>query len=110
VLGNLLTNALRHTPPGGAVTLGAAVVPGENGLQLWVSDTGEGIPPDDLMRIFDRFWRGDVARSRTTGAGSGLGLAIAKSLVEAHGGRIWAASELGLGTTVTCQLPLSPGA
>jgi len=110
VLGNLLTNALRHTPPGGAVTLGAAVVPGENLLQLWVSDTGEGIPPDDLMRIFDRFWRGDVARSRTTGAGSGLGLAIAKSLVEAHRGRIWAESELGLGTTVTCQLPLSPGA
>lgn len=110
VLGNLLTNALRHTPPGGAVTLGAAAVPDENELQLWVSDTGEGISPDDLMRIFDRFWRADVIRSRTTGAGSGLGLAIAKSLVEAHGGRVWAESELGLGTTVTCQLPLSPGA
>ncbi len=110
VLGNLLTNALRHTQPGGAVTLGAAAVLGENELQLWVSDTGEGISPDDLARIFDRFWRGDVARSRATGAGSGLGLAIAKSLVEAHGGRIWAESELGVGTTVTFLLPLSPPA
>jgi two-component system OmpR family sensor kinase/two-component system sensor histidine kinase BaeS len=110
VLGNLLTNALRHTPAGGTVTLGAVAALAGNELQLWVSDTGEGIAPDDLARIFDRFWRGDAARSRTTGAGSGLGLAIAKSLVEAHGGHIWAESERGLGTTVTCLLPLSPGA
>lgn len=108
VFGNLLTNALRHTPPGGTVTLGAAPVAGEQELALWVSDTGEGIPPDDLARIFDRFWRGDEARSRTTGGGSGLGLAIAKSLVEAHGGRIWAESEMGQGTVITCLFPLSP--
>lgn len=107
VFGNLLTNALRHTPPGGVVTLGAARVPDSSGLQLWVSDTGEGIPAEDVPRIFDRFWRGDAARSRTLGAGSGLGLAIAKSLVEAHRGRIWAESVLGQGTTVTCLLPLS---
>jgi two-component system OmpR family sensor kinase/two-component system sensor histidine kinase BaeS len=110
ILGNLLTNALRHTPPGGGVTLGADLLPGGREIQLWVSDTGEGIPPEDLTRIFDRFWRGDAARSRALGAGSGLGLAIAKSLVEAHGGGICANSELGQGTTITCQLPLSPGA
>jgi two-component system sensor histidine kinase BaeS len=74
---------------------------------LWVADTGEGIPTGDLLRIFDRFWRGDPARTRETGAGSGLGLAIAKSLVEAHGGRIWAESQVGEGTMVTCYLPLS---
>jgi two-component system sensor histidine kinase BaeS len=111
VLGNLVTNALRHTPPGGQVTLGAALpsteeVPGQIGL--WVADNGEGIPAEDLPRIFDRFWRGDPARSHEAGAGSGLGLAIAKSLIEAHGGRIRAESRVGQGTIVSCVLPLSP--
>jgi two-component system OmpR family sensor kinase/two-component system sensor histidine kinase BaeS len=124
VLGNLVTNALRHTPPGGEVTLGAAsVTPGASapagadaplgagptGVLLWVADNGEGIPAEDLPRVFDRFWRGDPARSHERGAGSGLGLAIAKGLVEAHGGRIWAESRAGEGTTVSCLFPVLPG-
>ena len=110
VLGNLVTNALRHTPAGGEISLGADLesVDGTPGfVRLWVADTGEGIPASDLPRIFDRFWRGDPARTRETGAGSGLGLAIAKSLVEAHGGRIWAESQVDQGTIVSCFLPLS---
>jgi signal transduction histidine kinase len=110
VLGNLVTNALRHTPPGGEISLGAdleRVDETPRFVRLWVADTGEGIPAGDLPRIFDRFWRGDPARTRETGAGSGLGLAIAKSLVEAHGGRIWAESQLDQGTIVSCFLPLS---
>jgi OmpR-family two-component system manganese-sensing sensor histidine kinase len=92
------------------------VTPDGQGIHLWVADTGEGINAEDLPRIFDRFWRGDPARShdpgptgyRGPGTGSGLGLAIAKSLVEAHSGRIWAESWVGEGTTVSCLLPLSP--
>jgi two-component system OmpR family sensor kinase/two-component system sensor histidine kinase BaeS len=105
VLGNLVSNALRHTPAGGRITLGAAEVPDGGAVQLWVSDTGEGIRAEDLPRIFDRFWRGDPARSHELGAGSGLGLAIARSLVEAHGGRIGAESQVGAGTTINCTLP-----
>jgi len=105
VLGNLVGNALRHTPPGGTVTLGAALA-SEDALRLWVADTGEGVPLEDVSRIFERFWRGDPARSHEAGAGMGLGLAIAKSLVNAHGGRIWAESEVGRGTIVSCLLPL----
>ena len=106
VLGNLIGNALRHTPRGGRVTLGAGLAPKGDAVRLWVADTGEGIASGDLPHIFDRFWRGDPARSHEAGAGSGLGLAIAKSLVEAHGGRIWADSQLGQGTTASCLLPL----
>jgi two-component system sensor histidine kinase BaeS len=105
VLGNLVGNALRHTPPGGQVTLGAAQA-AEDALEIWVADTGEGIAPEDLSRIFERFWRGDKARSHEAGAGMGLGLAIAKGLIEAHAGRIKAASEPGQGTVITCLLPL----
>ncbi len=106
VLGNLIGNALRHTPRGGRVTLGATLAPEGDAVRLWVADTGEGIAAEDLPRIFDRFWRGDPARSHEAGAGSGLGLAIARSLVEAHGGRIWADSQLGQGATISCLLPL----
>jgi two-component system OmpR family sensor kinase/two-component system sensor histidine kinase BaeS len=109
VLGNLVTNALRHTHSGGEIRLGAGVAPGQEGhsrLRLWIADTGEGIPSEDLPRIFDRFWRGDPSRSHAAGGGSGLGLAIAKSLVEAHGGRIWAKSQLGEGTTIYCLFPV----
>lgn len=110
VLGNLVTNALRHTPSGGEVTLGADLPSGEavpSRVRLWVADTGVGIAAEDLPRIFDRFWRGDPSRSHEAGVGSGLGLAIAKSLIEAHGGRIWAESRVGQGTIVLCVLPLS---
>ncbi|MFN8499005.1 MAG: HAMP domain-containing sensor histidine kinase [Anaerolineae bacterium] len=103
VLGNLVANALRHTPPGGSITLGAA--PTADGVRLTVADTGEGIPAADLPYVFDRFWRGDPARSHARGAGSGLGLAIARQLVAAHGGSIAAQSEIGRGTTFTIDLP-----
>jgi two-component system OmpR family sensor kinase/two-component system sensor histidine kinase BaeS len=111
VLGNLVSNALRHTPPGGEIVLGAELDAGDSTprwIRLWVIDTGEGIAADELPRIFDRFWRGDPARSHERGAGSGLGLAIAKSLVEAHGGRIWAESMEGEGTSISLILPLAP--
>jgi signal transduction histidine kinase len=108
VLGNLMSNALRYTPAGGTVTLGARRISGgagadAGGVRLTVSDTGPGIPPQDLPHVFDRFYRGDAARDRASG-GSGLGLAIARALVEAHGGTIEVQSELGKGTVVVVGL------
>jgi two-component system sensor histidine kinase BaeS len=105
VLGNLLSNAVRYTEPGGEVVLRA--VAGEGGAVLTVSDTGIGIGPTDLVHVFDRFWRADPARQRTTG-GSGLGLTIVKRIVDDHGGLIEVTSRLGVGTTFTVRLP--PGA
>jgi len=87
VLGNLLDNALRHTPASGQVAV--RVVRENGGVTISVVDTGPGVSPDQLPLLFQRFWRGDPSRSRHTG-GSGLGLAIARRVVEAHGGRIWA--------------------
>jgi two-component system sensor histidine kinase BaeS len=107
ILGNLLTNALRHTPQGGCVTLSAATV--ESAVEVSVADTGAGIPPEDLPYIFERFWRGDKSRSRA-GGGSGLGLAIAKQLVEMHGGAIRVQSTPGAGSAFAFTLPLTPGA
>ena len=107
VLSNLVSNALRHTPEGGAVSIAAEPVPGpERSVRLTVRDTGSGIPPEDLPFIFDRFWRGDKSRSERTH--SGLGLAIAKQLVLAHGGKIEAQSDgqPGKGTTISIELPL----
>lgn len=101
-LGNLLGNALRHTPAGGVVTVLAGPIDGV--VQVEVVDTGEGIPAEDLPRIFERFYRGEKSRSRATG-GSGLGLAIAKAIVEAHGGRIWAESQPGQGAHFIFTLP-----
>ncbi len=101
VIGNLVANALRHTPRDGIVTLQAASHPED--VQITVSDTGEGIAPEQLPHIFDRFW------SRSEGGGSGLGLAIARSLVHAHGGRIEAASQPGEGTTISVYLPSRRG-
>ncbi|WP_298402763.1 ATP-binding protein [uncultured Chloroflexus sp.] len=102
VLGNLISNALRHTPAGGVVRVTVAADP--DGIVFSVTDTGPGINPADLPHIFDRFYRADRARTRSSG-GAGLGLAIARRLVEAHGGQIWAESELGRGTTVRFRLP-----
>ena len=97
VVSNLLTNALRHTPRGGSVELSADFTAGE--ALVTVRDTGSGIPPDQLDRIFDRFYRSPDS------PGSGLGLPIAKSLVEAHGGTTIAASAVGAGTTIRVTLP-----
>ena len=107
VLANLVTNALRHTPEGGAVTLAAQAQQG--GVALTVTDSGEGIAPDVLPRIFDRFYRADNARSQN-GDESGLGLAIVKSIVTNHGGAISASSELGKGSTFTIYLPAASAA
>jgi signal transduction histidine kinase len=117
VLGNLLTNALRHTPSGGRVTLSAtapalSIAEGSGEMvKVTVADTGAGIPPEDLPYIFERFWRGEKSRSRA-GGGAGLGLAIAKHLIQAHGGQIGveSPSEEGEGTTFYFTLsPVAPG-
>ena len=102
VLGNLLTNALHHTPENGQITLHAKAIP--DGVCITVEDTGAGISPEDLPYIFDRFWRGDRSRARREGS-SGLGLAITRQLVQAHGGTIAAKSEPGQGTTFTIEMP-----
>jgi signal transduction histidine kinase len=129
VLGNLVENALRYTPNGGRVTISASALAEPPAAQpaapprgrfstrplagpaaqrrsvvFTISDTGPGIPPEDLARIFERFWRADRARARETG-GSGLGLAIVQRLVELQGGRVWATSQVGQGTTFHVALP-----
>jgi signal transduction histidine kinase len=103
ILLNLLSNARRYTPAGGRITL--TVRAADTQVQLQISDSGHGIPAEELPHIFQRFYRGDRSRSRQTG-GAGLGLAIAKNLVEAHGGQICVTSRPGRGTTFTVSLPL----
>jgi signal transduction histidine kinase len=104
VLGNLVSNAIRHTPNGGSVMMAAHER--NDSVEIQVKDSGPGIDPKDLPHVFERFYRGDKSRHRD-GAGSGLGLAIAKSLTEAQGGTIRADSELGHGTTILLQIPKS---
>jgi two-component system OmpR family sensor kinase/two-component system sensor histidine kinase BaeS len=104
VLFNLMSNALRHTPAGGTITISAEAR--EDRVLVSVRDTGTGIPPEGLPHVFERFYRADRSRARSTG-GSGLGLTIAKQIVEAHGGQIWAQSWLGAGSTFAFSLPLS---
>jgi len=105
VLGNLLDNALRHTPAGGTVLLAGRATDSRSGVEFSVSDTGEGIPAEHLPHVFERFYRVDSARDRAHG-GSGIGLAITKSLVEAHGGVVTASSAgLGHGAAFTVRLP-----
>jgi len=106
VMGNLLDNALRHTPAGGTVTVSASPSP-TAGLALSVEDTGDGIPAEHLPHVFERFYRVDTARDRTHG-GSGIGLAIAKALVEAHGGQLTVTSP-GTGQGSTFRILLPPG-
>jgi two-component system sensor histidine kinase BaeS len=102
VLGNLVSNAITHTEPGGQVVVRIELH--GHDAEVRVIDTGEGIAPEHLAHVFDRFYRADASRSRNTG-GSGLGLAISQQLVSAHGGTIDVASEVGKGTTLTVRLP-----
>jgi signal transduction histidine kinase len=104
VLFNLLDNAVRFTPTGGRVTVTASAHNGS--IDVAVVDTGPGIAAEHLPRVFERFYRVDASRSRDDG-GTGIGLAIARSVVEAHGGRIWAESEPGKGSTFTFELPVA---
>ncbi|MBN1640356.1 MAG: HAMP domain-containing histidine kinase [Anaerolineae bacterium] len=102
-LSNLLDNAIKFTPPGGQVEIGAEAAPG--GMRLWVSDDGCGIDPGELPRIFERFYRGQDARQE----GSGLGLSIVESIVRAHGGWVSVESSPGKGSVFTVVLPAPPG-
>ena len=103
VLFNLLTNALRHTPSDGSVAV--VVEPEGAEVQVAVEDTGEGLTGEAQARMFERFWRGDAARTGGNGGGAGLGLAIAQGLVQAQGGRIWAESRPEGGARVCFTLP-----
>ncbi len=106
-VGNLVLNALAHTPSGGAIILGTTLGTGVEAstLRIEVSDTGEGIPPDALPKVFDRFYRVDTSRSRKSG-GTGLGLSIVQSIMLLHGGKVEIASQLGQGTRVTLRMPI----
>ena len=103
VMINLLSNALRHAPAGGKVAVSVSEEQGQ--ALVTVQDNGEGISPEDLPRIFDRLYRADNARTRSSG-GSGLGLSIVRSLIEAHGGKIWVQSQLNQGAVFGFTLPL----
>ncbi len=105
VFSNLLDNAIKYTPDGGTITIGATS--DDRMVAVSVADTGIGIPPQDLPRIFERFYRVDKARSRELG-GTGLGLAIVKHLVEGHGGTVSVESPPGKGTTFCVKLPTAP--
>lgn len=119
VLANLVANAIRHTPAGGRIAISAIRIAQteenaprrptgtEDSVLVEVADTGEGIAPEDVPYIFERFYRGEKSRSRATG-GAGLGLAIARGIVEAHGGQIWAEQAVPQGAVVRFTLPYSP--
>jgi signal transduction histidine kinase len=104
-LSNLLDNARKFTPPGEQVQIGVAR--DDETVRLWVEDSGAGIAPEDLPHVFDRFYRGR-RQDASTQVGSGLGLAIVRGIVQAHGGRVAAASRPGQGTRFTLELPVNP--
>ncbi len=101
VVSNLVGNAVKFTPAGGRITISAKAR--RFNVLVSVSDTGTGIPAENLTKIFDRFWQAEASKNK----GSGLGLSIAKGIVQAHGGKIWAESQIGQGTTIYFTLPLS---
>ncbi|MEM7118970.1 MAG: ATP-binding protein [Chloroflexota bacterium] len=105
VVTNLLHNAVKFTLENGRITITATVKKKENAVHIQVTDTGAGIPEEDLPRIFERFYKSDRARTRGAG-GTGLGLAIARHIIQAHNGRIWAESEEGKGSTFYFSLPI----
>lgn len=105
VLNNLTSNAIRFTPPGGTVNIAAEKAEGK--VKVTVSDNGDGIKPEDLPFIFERFYRGEKSRNRTTG-GTGLGLAISRGIIEAHGESITAESKEGFGTKIIFTIPENP--
>ena len=105
-IGNLLDNAIKYNKPGGQVFVRALVENEKRNIRIEVEDTGVGIPPDDVPRIFERFYRVDKARSRETG-GTGLGLSIVKHVVEAHGGSVRVESNPEHGSRFILTLPLS---
>jgi two-component system, OmpR family, phosphate regulon sensor histidine kinase PhoR len=113
VLTNLLDNAVKYTPAGGTITVGAKLVPSVGSdepalraIELSIADTGIGIPEADRPRVFERFYRVDKARSRELG-GTGLGLAIVKHIVEGHGGQVWVEANHPQGSRFVVRLPLS---
>ena len=119
VVANLVENAILHTPAGGTVTVSVELIGELNGalnegnmdsklekIKVSVDDTGPGLTPQELSQVFDRFYRVDASRARSTG-GVGLGLTIAKQLVEAHGGTIFAESSLGEGSLFGFELPMA---
>jgi signal transduction histidine kinase len=121
VFGNLIDNAIKHTPAGGKVTVTVRVLSGSSvakknkpwpgGIEISVADTGHGIPQEDLSRIFERFYQVDKSRARARSGGSslGLGLSIVKEIVTVHGGSIHAESVVGLGTRFVSVLPIERG-
>ena len=107
VLGNLVDNAIKYGRANGTVTVGGSAKDGGQ-MEVFVQDDGPGIPPEALERVFERFYRVDKARSREQG-GTGLGLAIVKHIIQTHGGRVWATSEVGHGTTFYFTLAQATG-
>jgi two-component system, OmpR family, heavy metal sensor histidine kinase CusS len=105
-ISNVVSNALKYTPPGGNVTVEAAAI--HDAVKILIKDDGVGISPEHLPRLFDRFYRVDASRAAAI-AGTGLGLAIVKSIVDLHGGMVTIESELGKGTLVTLVFPVPPG-
>ena len=103
VIDNIISNAIKYSPDGGNIRFG--VVVSDSILKVMISDDGMGIPSENVDRVFDRFYRVDRARARSMG-GTGLGLAIAREMIEAHGGKIWAESDEGKGTTIFFTLDI----